>query len=180
LATAEPESEALWHFSLEFYAAPGMAEALIALQDQEGLDVNLMLFALWFGLSGRGRLDRNALSAAEQAVRAIRTDVVEPLRSLRRRLRNCPDEDVQHLREGVKVLELEGEKLVQARLARLVGAVGAEGPPLQRRLAEARANFALYLGPERARIPAAGVVLGAIGAFAHGPVPIPPPRAAMG
>ena len=49
------DEEALWRFSLAFYARPGVAEALIALQDRAGLDVNLMLFALWLGVSGRSR-----------------------------------------------------------------------------------------------------------------------------
>src|SRR5262249_17930336 len=86
LAMAELATDALWRFSLAFYAAPGVAEALLTLQDEEGLDVNQMLFALWFGLSGRGRLDKDALAAADRAVGTIRTNIVEPLRSLRKRL----------------------------------------------------------------------------------------------
>ena len=38
-----------WRFSLALYARPGVAEALIALQDRAGLDVNLILFGLWVG-----------------------------------------------------------------------------------------------------------------------------------
>ena len=39
----------LWEFSLDFYARPGVSAALIELQDRAGLDVNLILFALWLG-----------------------------------------------------------------------------------------------------------------------------------
>jgi uncharacterized protein (TIGR02444 family) len=159
-----PKEDALWRFSLSFYSAPRVAEALITLQDRAGLDVNLTLFALWFGLSGRGRLDAHALAAAEQAVETIRTDIVEPLRSLRRRLKNHPDDDVQQLREGVKALELAGEELAQARLARLAGALGDEAP-LARRLADARANFELYVGPAKARSAEATVLREALAAF---------------
>ena len=171
MATAEPGADsphgnALWRFSLEFYAAPGVAEALIALQDEEGLDVNQMLFALWFGISGRGRLDAAALATADRVVGGITADVVEPLRSLRRRLRNHPDEDVQRLREDVKALELTGEKLVQTRLARLAGTVGVEAPPPGRRLADAHANFELYVGPEGASRRAARIICDALAAFA--------------
>ncbi len=142
-----PESD-LWRFSLDFYALPGIAPALIALQDRDGLDVNLMLFALWLGISGRGRLDHDNLAAAEQAVRDIRTEIIEPLRALRRRLKDKPDSDVQNLREGVKALELAAEKLVQTRLAGLTGSADA-GLAAEVRLAAANANLALYLRPQR-------------------------------
>jgi uncharacterized protein (TIGR02444 family) len=159
-----PKEDALWRFSLSFYGASGVAEALITLQDREGLDVNLTLFALWFGLSGRGRLDTHALAAAERAVETIRTDIVEPLRSLRRRLKNHPDDDVQQLREGVKALELAGEELAQARLARLAGTIEVKAP-LARRLADARANFELYVGREVARGSEGSIIQEALAAF---------------
>src|SRR5215510_7813899 len=98
-----PESD-LWRFSSDFYPLPGVAPALIALQDRDGLDVNLILFALWLGVVGRGPLDQANLAAAERAVRDIKTEIVEPLRALRRRLKGKRDKDVQDLREGVKAL----------------------------------------------------------------------------
>jgi uncharacterized protein (TIGR02444 family) len=164
-AEALPESD-LWQFSLALYALPGVAPTLIALQDKDGRDVNLMLFALWLGISGRGRLDGAGLAAAERAVREIRTEIVEPLRALRRRLRPDSNKDMQHLREGVKALELAAEKLAQRRLARLAGprTPGASPPA---RLAAAEANLALYLGPETARGGDEAVIRLALAAFAQ-------------
>ena len=57
------EDEAFWRFSLVFYERPGVADALIALQDRGGFDVNLILFALWLGISGRGLLGGDTLAA---------------------------------------------------------------------------------------------------------------------
>jgi hypothetical protein len=57
----------LWPFALGFYARPGVAAALIALQDNAGVDVDLVLFAMWLGLSGGGRLDAPGLAAAAGA-----------------------------------------------------------------------------------------------------------------
>ena len=130
-AAAPPEDDALWRFSLAFYALPGVAQALIALQDRDRLDVNLMLFALWLGVSGRGRLSSDGLALADRAICTIRVEIVEPLRALRRGLTRDLDADVQRLRESVKALELEAEKLAQ------------------RRLAAAHENFALYLGRKK-------------------------------
>lgn len=144
-----PPEEAFWRFSLAFYALPDVAKALIALQDRDGLDVNLMLFALWLGISGRGRLSDHALLAAERAAGTVRDEIVNPLRTLRRKLKRYPDDDIQRLREGVKALELAGEKLVQTRLARLA-APALNSVSVKDRCAAADANLALYLRPGRA------------------------------
>jgi uncharacterized protein (TIGR02444 family) len=144
----EPSDDtALWCFSLAFYARPGVSQALIALQDRAGCDVNLMLFALWLGVSGRSRLTKEELAIADRIVRPIRADIVEPLRALRRKLRPDPDADVQRLREGIKALELAAEKVIQDRLCRTARPAFGDTDPAAR-AAAAHANLALYLGPE--------------------------------
>jgi uncharacterized protein (TIGR02444 family) len=160
------EDEAFWRFSLAFYERPGVADALIALQDRDGFDVNLVLFALWVGISGRGPLNGDALAAAERIAGTLRSEIVEPLRNLRRKLRHHPDGDVQRLREGVKELEIACEKLVQERLARLAGSGCAGACPGGRRTA-AHANLALYLGGEGVRSQEAAVIKEALDAFAQ-------------
>jgi uncharacterized protein (TIGR02444 family) len=160
------EGEAFWRFSLAFYERPGVPDALIALQDRDGFDVNLVLFALWLGVSGRGPLDGDALAAAERIAGLLRSEIVEPLRNLRRKLRHHPDGDVQRLREGVKALEIAGEKLVQDRLARLVGS-GCAGTCPGGGRAAAHANLALYLGGEGVRSKEAAVIEEALDAFAQ-------------
>ena len=42
-------SSRFWDFSLEIYAKPGVAQACLALQDECGADVNLLLFCCWAG-----------------------------------------------------------------------------------------------------------------------------------
>ena len=158
--------EAFWRFSLAFYERPGVADALIALQDREGFDINLVLFALWLGISGRGTLGGDALAAAERAAGTLRREMIEPLRNLRRKLRNHPDGDVQRWREGVKVLEIAGEKLVQERLARLAGS-GCQGTCAGDWRAAAHANLELYLGAEGVRSKEAAVIEEALDAFAQ-------------
>ena len=160
------EDEAFWRFSLAFYERPGVADALITLQDRDGFDVNLVLYALWLGISGRGPPDGDALAAAERIAGRLRREIVEPLRNLRRKLRHHPDGDVQRLREGVKAVEIAGEKLVQERLAQLAGS-GCAGTSPGGRRAAARANLALYLGAEGVRSKEAEVIEEALDAFAQ-------------
>lgn len=44
----EPENP-FWRFSCAVYAAPGVAQACLELQDTHGADVNLLLLAAWLG-----------------------------------------------------------------------------------------------------------------------------------
>ena len=88
------------------------------------MDVNLILFALWQGACGRGRLSHAELMAAERSAGPIRAAIVLPLRALRRKLRPDRDADIQRLRERIKTLEIAAERIVQGRLARLAGTAG--------------------------------------------------------
>jgi uncharacterized protein (TIGR02444 family) len=139
--------EAFWRFSLALYARPGAAPALIALQDRSGRDVNLMLFALWVGAVRGFRLAAADLAAAEAASIDLRRPIVEPLRGLRRQLKDDPDPDLQEMRRRVLMLELGAERRVQQRLA---ASLPADASPVQpdTRLVAAEANLALYLGAE--------------------------------
>src|SRR6185437_14156316 len=84
------EGEAFWRFSLAFYAQPGVAAALIELQDRSWRDVNAMLYGLWLGVV-RGETMTAAAAAAPPA------DAAVELRALRRRLRADPEPDIQAL-----------------------------------------------------------------------------------
>jgi uncharacterized protein (TIGR02444 family) len=155
------DDDALWRFSTAFYDHPDIAAALIKLQDRAGFDVNLMLFALWLGLSGRNRCTSEQLETADRLARPIRGELVEPLRALRRRLKSNPDPDVQGLREEIKRLELRAERMIQNHLAGIAGAPGNDNNPVAR-LAAADANLVLYLGPEAARSTEAAIIRAAL------------------
>ena len=139
----EVYADAFWRFSLAFYARPGVAEALIALQDRAGNDVNVILFALWRGAVHGHRLDQGELSAAATAIAPFRRDVIEPLRKLRRGLKDNSDTNLQALRRRIGGLELAAERRAQSRLAATIAAPAAG----RDRAAAAEANLVLYLGP---------------------------------
>ncbi|MEQ8346091.1 MAG: TIGR02444 family protein [Sneathiellaceae bacterium] len=121
-----------WDFTLDFYGGEGVSETLVRLQDECGLDVNLLLLAVWRGLQGRELADG---PGAEAAIATWRQQVTEPLRALRRRLKQAdwtglPDPLRQQaegpFRDRVKDAELDSEKLTQAVLEALpAGAAGA-------------------------------------------------------
>jgi uncharacterized protein (TIGR02444 family) len=148
-AGGEDQALSLWRFSCAFYAQPGVSEALLALQDRAGLDVNLILFALWQGACGRRRLSHAEVMAAERSAGPIRAAIVLPLRALRRKLRSDRDADIQRLRERIKTLEIAAERIVQRRLARFAATLAGDAAPTAR-AAAAQANLALVLGPKMA------------------------------
>jgi uncharacterized protein (TIGR02444 family) len=153
---AQTVGRELQAFSRTFYERPGIATALIALQDETGRDVNLILFAIWLGLSGRGRLTEQKLAAAEHAVYSIRVEVIEPLRALRRHLSTIVDADIQRVRERIKVVEIEAEEAAQFRLAGIAGTL-FNADPVQR-LADAEANLDLHLSTVNAGATHAAII----------------------
>ena len=109
---------ALWDWAVAAYARPGAAEACLALQDERGQNVPLLLWALWSARSGRtpdiergARIARAWEDAAGAPLRAARRGLKGPLYGL--------DEETRiGFRERVKALELEGERLLLEALER--------------------------------------------------------------
>ena len=137
-------AEAFWRFSLMVYARPGVAAALIGLQDRAGHNVNLILFGIWLAAGCRRSLDRADLARSHAAIEKFDGSVVSPLRTLRRTLKSDPDPDVQNLRRRVLALELVAERCVQARLAETVAGRAGNG----KRTALTTANLKLILGAD--------------------------------
>jgi uncharacterized protein (TIGR02444 family) len=109
-----------WSFTLGLYGKPGVAPALIGLQDRLGLDVNMLLYCCWAGADGR-LLSRDDLKAVEAVAEPWQSEVVRPLRALRRRLKGgfdaMPAERVQSYRKRINELEIEGEHIAQTAMA---------------------------------------------------------------
>ena len=137
-------AEAFWRFSLMVYARPGVAPALIGLQDRGGHNVNLILFGLWLAIARGRRLDAAGSARARAAIEELDRDVVQPLRRLRRELKGSPDPDVRKLRQRVLALEVDAERCVQARLAGTVAGRAAKSS----HAALAEANLRLILGDD--------------------------------
>ncbi len=149
---APSDGEGFWRFSLAFYARPGTASALLALQDDAGCDVNRLLFAMWCGAARGHRLAPAELAAAEAAMAGASAASVAPLRQLRRRLRSDPAEDAQALGRRIGAVELAAERRVQYRLA---AAVPPPDRPAPDRFDAATENLNLALGIAMASAPAA-------------------------
>ena len=141
--TDPSQGSPFWRFSLQFYRLPGVADACIALQEEAGVDVNLLLFLLWHAREGR-QLSRSDVAALEARIGPWREATVVPLRNVRRALKSPPalveGATAEAFRNRIKAVELEAERLQQEAmfaLAPLGSAVDDTG-------AAARANVAAY------------------------------------
>src|SRR5688572_12709376 len=105
---------ALWRFSLAFYSRPGVPDVLIKLQDELGIDVNLVLFVLWLGSEGRV-IQAADMERIGDRSRGWQNAVVAPLREVRRALKINPPlvapPAAELFRGKVKAAELEAEHL---------------------------------------------------------------------
>jgi len=112
---ASPPAD-LWSFALACYERPGVEQASLDLQ-AKGADVCLLLCAAW--------LESRAIECRAPRVAQLKTaaenwqsSVVEPLRQLRHAWKTSSEQDpaLARLRERIKELELDAERVQLARL----------------------------------------------------------------
>lgn len=123
-------SDGLWSFAIHFYGQPGVASTCLELQDRHGVDVPLMLFALWAGLVRGRRLEPPSLALCSDAVKAWHVQVVRRLREVRRVLADPTViggvAGTEPFRSSVKAIELQSERLEIEHLERLIDDIKAD------------------------------------------------------
>jgi uncharacterized protein (TIGR02444 family) len=152
---APPSGSPFWRFSLRFYRQSEVADACIALQEQAGVDVNLLLFLLWHATLGR-ELSSTEVAKLEERVGLWREATVIPLRSVRRALKSPPDlvpgATAELFRTKIKAVELEAERLQQEAMYELARPVPFGREAASKDVA-ARVSMAAYEAMCRAPFP---------------------------
>lgn len=136
----KPDSP-FWQFTLAIYGKPGVSPAVIGLQDRHGLDVNFLLFALFAGTRGRA-LAAADFAALEAAAAPWRTNVIHPLRAVRRWLREqslVPVVASDPLRKAVLGREIEAEEQQQRLMEATLAVAAGQGAA-----ADGAGNLAAY------------------------------------
>ena len=123
-------SDGFWDWAVAAYAAPGVAEECLHLQEVHDQAVPLLLWAAWCAETGRAP-DADALEGAVDTTRVWADHAVVPLRELRRALKtrrpDMADPDREAVRARVKAAELEAERRLMLALEGL--APGGKAPP---------------------------------------------------
>src|SRR5438874_5621935 len=149
-AQRSDQASPFWRFSLRLYRAPGVGDACIALQEEAGVDVNLLLFLLWQATQRRA-LTTADIKALDVTIGGWRDTAVIPLRNVRRALKSSPGlvapNTAEAFRTRIKAVELEAERLQQEAMYALAATMSL-GPGPDRDASSpvefARANVAAY------------------------------------
>lgn len=134
-----------WRFSLHFYKQAGVSDACITLQDDCGVDVNLLLYLFWLASDGR-QLTADEVKNLDGKVKSWRELTIIPIRDTRRKLKGAVtllDPNRQEaFRNKVKAVELDAERLQQEALYEFTkaGPIGKAAPQRD----AARANVGAY------------------------------------
>jgi uncharacterized protein (TIGR02444 family) len=105
------------------YARPGAAPACLRLQNRHGVDVPLLLAAVWHGATGRGPLAGRRLARWRAIARRWRTRAIAPLRAARNALKESARTNpaLAALRKSILAAELEAERMCLAELESSAG-----------------------------------------------------------
>jgi uncharacterized protein (TIGR02444 family) len=145
MSETQAEITPFWRFSLHFYKQAGVSDACIKLQDDCGVDVNLLLYLFWLASDGR-QLTADEVRDLDAKVKSWRELTIIPIRDTRRKLKGAVtllDPNRQEaFRNKVKAVELDAERLQQEALYEFTksGPLGKAAPQRE----AARANVGAY------------------------------------
>jgi uncharacterized protein (TIGR02444 family) len=158
-ATPSAQGSPFWRFSLRLYRAPGAGDACIALQEEAGVDVNLLLFLLWEATERRV-LTAADVKALDETIGGWRDTAVIPLRNVRRALKSSPGlvapNTAEAFRTRIKAVELEAERLQQEAMYALAATMPL-GRDATSPVEAARSNVAAYETVRAVAFPKAAV-----------------------
>tara|TARA_R110002126_G_scaffold16961_30_gene67091 strand:+ start:2413 stop:2970 length:558 start_codon:yes stop_codon:yes gene_type:complete len=145
---AEFPDHPFWDFSLDVYMSDGVGAACLELQGAHELDVNILLFCMWLGASGRGALTAADMETVTAAVQAWHHDVVRPLRAVRTRMKggigSAPPDLAESMRQRIQKTEIDCEHTEQLMLAAAIDPAVDDARAAEMRLADAVSSLAGY------------------------------------
>ena len=137
-----------WDFSLDVYMSDGVGQACLELQNAHELDVNILLFCMWVGASGRGSLTAPQMAVVTNSVKEWHQDVVRALRAVRVRMKreigSAPEALSESLRQRIQKTEIDCEHAEQLMLAASIDLVEDNASEISDRLVACVSNISTY------------------------------------
>lgn len=120
----DAEYKALRTYARALYERPGVREHLLALQDDEGADINLVLFCCYRAIVKNHALDIETLKRLIAHVADWREHILLPTRAFRRQIKHTmlKDQSLSVVYGAMLVSEIEAEYVQQAMLVQCVWA----------------------------------------------------------
>ena len=144
------QQQDFWNFSVATYGKAGVAEACLHLQEELGIDVNVLLYCCWYGCT-RGTLDGPAIERILSFAEPWAEHVVRPLRAARTWMKSVgcvspfvPGDECMALREEIKRAELKAEHLQENRMQALTRGAALEGHETVSQVRSTLANIGRY------------------------------------
>ncbi len=145
-------TESFWDFSVRTYRTENVPEACLTLQDEKGVDVNMLLYCCWYGVT-RGQMEESFFQHVFEFSENWAVRVVRPLRHVRTwmKLDGCqdprmPTETCMEFREKVKGVEFNAEKIQQDVLESLSLSVSEQQQSLSDQMSMIAKNIQQYFG----------------------------------
>lgn len=104
------KEHSLWRFSIDFYADKTNREALLFLQKQHQLNINIILAMLWHAVSGRGTCKLESIKNLLTVIKPWQINITEGIRDIRCKI----DKQHQELYQLALDAELYSEKIQQS------------------------------------------------------------------
>lgn len=148
-----------WEFSVQAYTRPQVEPACICLQDNYGININLILLCIWCAQAGTEPVAPDALQNVLSASFHWRSSVIEPLRAVRRVVQRQEAEEraIKSFQRSLLHDELAAERIEQALM---IGAItlekSAQRGSQPEQASKALANIFLYLSIANIRLDATG------------------------
>lgn len=112
-----------WDFSLAFYGQNTVKEACLALQNQHGLDVNVLLFCCWLAKEGYEPLTIEQMAKVAELSEHYQKNVIQPLRTARHQLKSSRSDLLDgvplQLYRKIADMEVDAEHLEQIALEKI-------------------------------------------------------------
>lgn len=143
------DQNAAWALMLKWYDAEGVQPACLRLQDEFGVGVSPLLTLMIMGYFGEPPFTLPVMTQTLKRATHWQQMVIEPLRAVRRGLREIVPADqsdaTEALRKSLLSQEIAAEKIQQALICHDAPAANALCPSELERLANAHANALVYL-----------------------------------
>ncbi len=141
------EAAKLWTFAVELYDQEEVKATCLRIQARYGLAISLLLGTIWAGLQGKGRLGATELEEAIRRALEWHRDIIEPMRALRRQLRQPPsgvEDEGLAVRKQILEAELNAEQIEQQLFLQDLPPGLPVSPPSER-WRDAAVNAALFM-----------------------------------
>jgi len=114
--------KSFWEFSIYVYRKNGVADTFLRLQNDHGVDVNMLLYCCWHGIT-RGVFTNQLFQTVFDYSTSWCNQTVKPLRNVRTWLKqsgchlsHIDTASCMEFREEIKGIELQAEKIQQTTL----------------------------------------------------------------